>query len=281
MTPEELSAALLINNCASVPYIDPMNPDRPLVLDCYRPDTHTPDKPVVLVLHGKLRDGTRLRHRWMPAADRHGLLFVAITFPIESWPGLTIFSEGYVYDTEGTVRPRQNWALAVPARVFALLRAAGLCTRDKAHLWGYSAGAQFVHRLMATQPHDIFAAVGVASAGWYTMPTLDRLYPDGLGGIGLSDEDIVKYLGYPMEVFVGDQDTDRDNLGKSGMAKMQGPHRLARGMKYVEIGREEAAKRGVPCRWKFIAAPDISHMGRFMSVFTASYWFDGQGAASL
>src|SRR5260370_3493388 len=68
-------------------------------------------------------------------------------------------------------------------RVFGLLRGSGLTPRPKTFLWRHSAGGQFVHRLLATQPHDIFEAVGAANSGWYTLPTLDREYPEGLGGV--------------------------------------------------------------------------------------------------
>lgn len=56
MTPEELTQALPAGGSASIPYIDPFNPDRPLTLECHRPATHTPDKPLVIVQHGMNRN---------------------------------------------------------------------------------------------------------------------------------------------------------------------------------------------------------------------------------
>jgi pimeloyl-ACP methyl ester carboxylesterase len=109
---------------------------------------------------------------------------------------------------DGSLRPRECWSQAIPGRVFALLREAGVTRRDKTYLWGHSAGGQFIHRLLATQPHGIFEAVGAANSGWYTLPTLDLHYPDGLGGIGLTREDVVRLLGYPLVIFSGDQDID-------------------------------------------------------------------------
>ena len=85
MTPNELAQALPIGGSASIPYTDPFNPERKLVLECHRPANHTPDRPVVIVQHGMNRNGGEYRDAWVPTADRHGLLIVAITFP----PGLT------------------------------------------------------------------------------------------------------------------------------------------------------------------------------------------------
>jgi hypothetical protein len=104
------------------------------------------------------------------------------------------------------------------------LREAGVTRRDKTYLWGHSAGGQFVHRLLATQPHGIFEAVGAANSGWYTLPTLDLLYPDGLGGIGLTREDAVRLLGYPLVIFSGDQDIEgtAENFPRHEAAMAQG-----------------------------------------------------------
>jgi len=275
MKPEELAAALLVNGRASIPYIDPLSPERPLVLECYRPEKHTPNKPVVIVQHGMNRNGGDYCNAWIPAADARGLLVIAVTFSQESWPGPDFYNNGNVREKDGTVRPRASWSQAIPGRVFALLRASGVTTRDKAYLWGHSAGGQFVHRLMATQPHDIFESVGAANAGWYSIPTLDLPYPQGLGGIGLTRDDVVKLLAYPMLIFAGDLDTDTaaDNLPRHEAAMAQGPHRFARAHTYLARGQAEAAKLGVASNWHLIVAPGIGHEGMRMSAFAASYWF--------
>jgi pimeloyl-ACP methyl ester carboxylesterase len=275
MKPEELATTLAANGRASIPYIDPFSPERPLMLECYRPETHTPDKPVVIVQHGMNRNGHDYCNAWIPAADARGLPVVAITFPEASWPGPDLYNNGNVREKDGTVRPRESWSQAIPGRAFALLRASGITTCDKAYLWGHSAGGQFVHRLMATQPHDIFESVGAANAGWYSVPTLDLPYPQGLGGIGLTRDDLAKLLAYPMTIFAGDLDTETasDNLPKHEAAMALGPHRLARAHTYLARGPAEAARLGVVCNWRLIVAPGIGHQGMRMSAFAAFHWF--------
>jgi pimeloyl-ACP methyl ester carboxylesterase len=275
MKPEELETALPPNSRVSIPYTDPFSPERPLILECYRPETHTPEKPVVIVQHGMNRNGGDYCDAWIAAADARGLLVIAITFPSASWPSPDVYNNGNIREKDGTVRPRESWSQAIPGRVFALLRASGVTTGDKAWLWGHSAGGQFVHRLMATQPHGIFESVGAANAGWYSVPTLERSYPQGLGGIGLTRDDLVKLLAYPMIIFAGDLDTETsDNLPKHEAAMAQGPHRFARAHTYLASGQAEAAKLGVTCNWRLVVAPSIGHEGMRMSAFAASYWFD-------
>jgi len=278
MTPHDLARALSGTGRTSIPYRDPLSPDRPLVLECYRPASHDPGKPLVIVQHGMNRNGDEYCDAWMPAADRHGFLVVAITFPSEHWPGSRPYNDGHVREEDGTVRPRELWSQAIPGHVLALLREAGVTTRERAYLWGHSAGGQFVHRLMATQPHEIFEAAAPANPGWYTLPTLELAYPEGLGGIGLSEEDVVRLLGYPMVIFAGDRDTETeaDSLPRHAAALRQGPHRFARAHHYLERGRAEAARLGVPCRWELVVVPGVGHEGMRMSAVAAEYWFDGR-----
>ena len=263
---------------SAIPFEDPQSPGRALVLQCYRPLNHAPDKPVVFVLHGMGRNGDDYREAWIESADRHGLLIVAPTFPNESWPGARTYNDGHVLEEDGAVRSREAWSNAIPANVFRLLQDAGLTTRHQAYLWGHSAGGQFVHRLMALQPHAPFEAVGAANAGWYTWPTFDKPYPEGLGGIGLEDTAVERLLAYPMVIFAGDQDieTNADNLPRQPAAMAQGPHRFARAHAYLEAGRAEAARRGVACCWKLVVVPGIGHEGMRMAAVAAEYWFDNK-----
>ena len=279
MSPEDFAKALAPCGRASIRYFDRYSPERPLVLECFRPQAHTPDKQVVIVQHGASRNGAQYCEAWIPAAERHGLLIVAITFPKEAWPDAVTYNNGHVLDEVGSLRPRECWSQAIPGRVFALLREAGITRRERANLWGHSAGGQFVHRLLAMQPHNLFEAVGAANPGWYTLPTLDLRYPDGLGGIGLTGDDIARFLDYPLVIFSGDQDIDgtAENFPRHDSAMAQGPNRFARAQFYIDRGKAEAAKLGVPCRWRRVVVPGVAHEGMRMSAFAGDYWFGAPG----
>ena len=109
------------------------------------------------------------------------------------------------------------------------------------------------------------------------MPTLERAYPEGLGGIGLSRGDWVKFLAYPLVIFAGDRDTETDRQPAAHeAAKEQGPHRFGRAHYYVERGRAEAAALGVPCNWRLVVVPGVGHEGMRMSAFAAAHWFGAE-----
>ncbi|ALM85087.1 hydrolase [Bordetella sp. N] len=262
----------------AVTYLDEdRNSDRPFTLQTYRPYGYTPDRPVVIVQHGVLRNGDDYRDFWIPAADKHKLLIVALTFSNEIWPGVESYNNGRVFTAGGNVRPVDGWTYVLPKRVFADLREAEITTTEQAYLFGHSAGGQFVHRLMSSQSHAPFQAVTAGNPGWYTLPTFDHRYPEGLDGVGLTEDHLVRLLAYPMTLLAGDQDiaTNDPNLPSDPAALRQGPHRYARAHHYFEAGRLEAERRGVPFNWKLISVPGIGHDGKAMSAVCASLWFDG------
>jgi pimeloyl-ACP methyl ester carboxylesterase len=274
----DLAAALAAPGRAAIPWIDAAcDPARPVTLHCYRPAGFTPDSPVVLIQHGMLRNGDEYRDFWIPAADTHGLLLVAPTFAPLHWPLAEHYNNGLVLDG-AAVRPRTAWAYAIPLRVFAALREAGVTRRAKAHLFGHSAGGQFCHRLLSTQPHDALEAVTVGNPGWYSLPTLQKPFPAGLGGIGLSYGELLRLLAYPLTILAGDQDTETTgpSLPSQPEALAQGRHRFARAHAYLRAGQAEAARRGVTCAWRLVPVAGVGHDGAAMSRIAAALWFENR-----
>lgn len=263
---------------STLPFIDPFHPDRPLEVNIYRPADHGPDDPVVVVQHGMLRNGDEYRDFWIPAADRHRLLIVAPTFSNARFPQAESYNNGLVIDESGSVRPTEKWLYAVPARVLEALRKGGVTRRSKARLFGHSAGGQFAHRLLATQDHGPFEAVIAANPGWYTLPTLQRHFPEGLGGLSLDQSALARWFAYPMHIFAGDQDisTDDPNLPAQAEALRQGPHRYGRAHFVYDFARQEAERLGLPFDWKLIRVEGIGHDGAAMSRAAAAFWFEGR-----
>ncbi|HEY0295813.1 MAG TPA: alpha/beta hydrolase [Bordetella sp.] len=253
------------------------NADRPITLNTYRPYGYTPDRPVVIVQHGVMRNGDDYRDFWIPAADQHKLLIVAPTFSDAVWPGVESYNNGLAYTAMGNPRHVDGWAYALPGRVVADMVAAELIDGQNTYLFGHSAGGQFVHRLMGSQAHAPWKAVAIGNPGWYTLPDMDRKFPEGLGGVGLTEAHLERLLAYPMLILAGDQDIETGgHLPSDPPAMAQGPHRYARAHYYLEAGQAEARRRGIACNWSLRSVPGIGHDGRAMSAACASLWFEGR-----
>jgi poly(3-hydroxybutyrate) depolymerase len=285
--PQELAQTLAERGTGRLDFIDEGNPDRPLTLWTYRSKGFCKTSPIVLVQHGMMRNGSDYRDFWIKAADFFDLLILATEFGKESWPEAACYNNGLVFDASGEVRPAPTWGYAVLPRLWQAVQASGVTERRRAHLFGHSAGSQFVHRLMGTQPHDWLEAAIAANAGWYTLPTMAERFPDGLGGLGLEETALKRLLAFPLTVLAGDQDieTEGPSLPSHAAAKRQGPHRFARAHSYLEAGRAEAKTRGIACNWRLVAVPGIGHDGAAMSSVAASFWFEGRvpedGGAAL
>ncbi|CAN7632721.1 alpha/beta hydrolase [Bosea sp. LjRoot237] len=263
---------------SALPFIDARHPERPLEVNFYRPARHGPDDEVVFVQHGMLRNGDDYRDFWIDAAERHNLLIVAPTFGNEHYPKAEGYNNGLVVAEDGDIAAEDDWLYAVPARVLAALRQAGVTRRDKVKLFGHSAGGQFVHRLLATQAETPYEVAFAANSGWYTLPTLERRFPEGLGGLGLGVAELARWLAWPMVIFAGDQDivTSDPNLPAQAEALAQGPMRYARAHFMLDFAKAEAARRGLPCNWALITVPGIGHDGAAMSRAAAAWWFEGR-----
>jgi poly(3-hydroxybutyrate) depolymerase len=253
----------------------PNIPGRQPILHTYWPKAHGPDDPVVLVQHGIKRNGDEYRDFWIEAAERHRLFIVATTFPADAFPETENYNNGRILDEHGSLRDRSEWIYALPARVFRAIRAKGLTRRKRAHLFGHSAGGQFVHRLMATESHRDLEAVIAANSGWYTLPTLERPFPDGIGGLDLDRESLARWFAYPFAILAGDRDSDPDdpNLPRHPAAMEQGPMRFARAKFFHQFAHAEAKRLGLACRWTFTAVPGVAHDGEAMSHAAAALWF--------
>ncbi|MGO4571498.1 alpha/beta hydrolase [Microvirga sp. 2TAF3] len=263
---------------SSLPFVDNFHPDRPLEVNFYRPAEHGPDDPVVIVQHGMLRNGDDYRDFWIPAAEKHRILIAAPTFSNDYFPKAEAYNNGLVIGENGSVQRRENWLYAVPGRVFAALRQAGVTRRPQARLFGHSAGGQFAHRLLATQDHSPFEAVIAANPGWYTLPSLQRDFPEGLGRIGLDEAALARWFAYPMSIFAGDQDisTDDPNLPAQAEALAQGPTRYARAHFVYDFAKREAERLRLPFGWRLISVEGVGHDGAAMSRAAAAYWFEGR-----
>lgn len=239
----------------------------PLVVHLYRPEKWTLDAPVLFVMHGRQRNGAEYRDQWVAEGDRHGLLIVVPEFDNANFPGTAAYNWGGVVDEAGKARPAGTWAFGVIDDVFDAVRQRTGARRERYALYGHSAGAQFVHRLLLMARSARAEAIVTANAGSYTMPAGDVAFPFGLGGSGVSDADLKRAFGRPVTVLLGDADTDPDSksLPRQPGAMAQGPHRFARGQLFFKTAREKAAELSTPFAWKLVTVEGVGHSNSGMA----------------
>jgi predicted esterase len=234
---------------------------REITVYYHRPAAAGPDAPILFVLHGEGRNAEAYRRHWMGIAEEKGYLLLVPEFSKEEFPGSRAYNLGFVHNTDGTPNPESQWSYTAIEDIFAAVRSANRLAARSYFLYGHSAGAQFVHRLVMLKPAARFRVAIAANAGWYLMPDFDVRYPYGLSGAGIDPDRLALAFGRRLIVLLGDRDIDPEHpsLHRTSEAMRQGIHRYERGQRFYETARRKAAEIGAPFAWSLKIAPGVTH----------------------
>lgn len=260
----------------SFEFLDPRpGPRRVITVYTYRPKAARADSPIVLVMHGRARNGEAYRDGWIVPAEERGFLVAVPQFSEAHYPGSHRYNYGDVIETDGTPRPKSDWLFAVTDHIFDAVRRYSGSTCKRYQLFGHSAGGQFVHRLWTLAYSECIEQAVAANSGSYTLPVHDEAYPFGLGGLGVNEDDLRALYSRRLTVLLGDADCDphHPQLPREPGAMRQGAHRFARGQYYFELARKRAASLGVSFNWRIATAPGVAHSNADIAPFAAKALF--------
>ena len=192
----------------------------------YVPESGGSGASLFVAVHGLSRNACEMARLFSGHCEKFGVVLVA-----------PLFTEAQSPDYQRLGRsgrgPRADAALDA-----ILEEVEGLTGADAAqiHLFGFSGGAQFVHRFTMAHPSRVARAV-LASAGWYTFPDARKRFPYGIRACpDLPDAHFApdEFLQVPITVFVGDQDTTSESLRSTKrVMRQQGATRVERAQKWV------------------------------------------------
>src|SRR5262245_16501317 len=218
----------------------------------YVPDSATAGAPALVSVHGISRNAHEQAVVFSNLCDQRGTVLVVPVFTAEQHK-----------DYQRLGRRRRGDRVDLLLDRF-LSEAASLCGADVAqvYMFGFSAGAQFVHRYLMAHPHRVARAV-VAASGWYTFPDPARRYPYGirvgrsLPGVDFNPE---RFLRVPVEVLVGAADIGTSHLRRAALLdKQQGTTRVERARRWVGAMRDAAVAHGLTPCVSLSEVPDIDH----------------------
>jgi hypothetical protein len=256
---------------SSLPYVDPVFSDRPLVLHAARPRDYRSGLSVLFVHHGVARNGRDYRDYWLDLVDDAGILAISIEFPEASFPEHLWYHFGNLRDKDANPTRREEWTYGIDERLFELLRAQRITTRQSYGLFGHSAGGQFVHRMLSFGFRDHVAVAVTANAGTYAMPDLTIPWPFGLGETDVDTDALRALLGFRITVMAGTADVSTTGrfFPKGPRSTRQGATRYERAHNYVRSGHAAAAALQTSCAWTVIDVPGVGHDGKRMAAAAA------------
>jgi hypothetical protein len=232
----------------------------------YIPERINPTSRVLIALHGLDRVAAGFRDGFIAAADRFGKIVIVPEFDIEAFPGVFAYNYGNVVTAPPNSRPnaREEWNFGLIDRLFLAVKSAANIQSQTFDLYGNSAGSQYVLRYVALRKAPLLEKPIASNSGIYMLPDLTVNYPDGMGGIGMGNADLRRYLSRPLHILLGDADTDATaaDLPRMPEALAQGPHRLARGLWYVEHCKSLAKTLGIELAWTVEIVPRAHHVSR-------------------
>lgn len=207
----------------------------------YVPETARSDAPLLVCVHGIKRNPAEQIFRFAAYAERAGVILLAPHFTrkrFKRYQTLTPDRQGNLPEV-AFERSIDNWlerSNTAPGKLY---------------LFGFSGGAQFVHRYVMLGRRKIDAMV-VASPGWFTLPDPDLPYPFGTGQsrkLGGRAIDAGWLLNTPTLVLVGERDTARNpTLNTNAVIdRTQGANRVERASNWYNR---------VSCLQKALMKPD-------------------------
>ena len=229
-----------------------------LELWVYKPENYVQDG-FVLLFHGASRAAEAYRDNAAGFADDFGRLVVVPLFDRERFPS-RLYQYGGVFREDDTFADPEERTFAYVPKLVEHIR-----TREGAAdlpyiLLGYSAGAQFLERMVAFLDTDAERLVAM-SPGSSMFPTREMEYGLGFGGLPeefSSDDRIRRYLALPMTIAIGSADVEEGQLPR-GDAFDQGAHRYSRNLRWFVTAMDLAHRNEWDFNWRLVIHHGAGH----------------------
>jgi hypothetical protein len=273
ITPLPTPSELMKPGSGNFSFTDAIN--RRIMVYYYLPEATTASAPVLFVLHGTDRNGRSYRDAWVEYAKAKRFVLVVPEYPETYFPDSETYNLGDLFSESGAANNSAQWTFTSIEKIFDVVKSAAKLNTPTYHIYGHSAGGQFVHRFVMFMPNARFSQAVAANPGWYTMPQMDIAFPYGLKGTSLARDDLGKAFGRALTLLLGELDTDENdkNLRNTPEAKAQGKHRLERGKTFFATSQQIAATMQAKFNWGIKLVPNIGHSNGGMAKPAADWLF--------
>ena len=214
---------------------------------------------LIVVMHGRKRNGEEYRNQWIDKAKELNLLVIVPEFSENMFPGVFNYNYGNVFLESGEILPSNEHLFSIiePLVEFSLNK-----FQIKSSNWGiygHGAGAHFVHRYILHYPEASHTLAIAANLGWYLSMT-DQEWPFGLTNSNIDIVKLKKAFSKYFLLMLGRADTStkpnssyvKDNWD---IITLQGEHRLARGRNFFKSSVAKSKEVDQFFKWGMVEVP--------------------------
>ncbi|MEH2235185.1 hypothetical protein [Nostoc sp.] len=239
----------------------------------YLPNKLNSNTQIVFAMHGEKRNAKDYRNDWRKiyssnSDSKPNFILLAPQFAQNDFPGYAGYNLGNMFTQSlNKLKSQDQWAFSDIENIFDFVKTSVKLKLNTYYIYGHSAGAQFVHRMIIFMPHTRIIKAVAAEAGSYTVPDKDMEYPCGLRkqtGNQLPPVELKTAFSTPMTIILGTKDNKplSDEHDTYSCDAKQGSNRLNRGEYFYTQVKRIANSRKENLEWtlkQVTAAHIVAH----------------------
>ena len=220
----------------------------------YRPKSQAATHRVLVSIHGVSRNAEEHIELFRELADDYGVMLVAPVFSAKGY-------RDYQRLGRKGLGPRADLALI---RLLNEIASYTGTDTGRVDLFGFSGGAQFVHRFAFVHGPRV-RCIALGAAGCYTMPDPSLSYPYGTAdaeGLDTARLNVIAAARLQTLVMVGELDDreDDEELNRTRIVReTQGRHRIERARAWTDAMNAVADRAGFPASVRMLLLPGVGH----------------------
>ena len=232
----------------------------------YVPAAYSTSSKVVFALHGGSRDAEGTRNNMIQKSIDYNFILIAPKFSSSDFSLGDGYNLGNVYvdgdnPSSDTLNDEIEWTFSIIEPLFDSIKNSLSLENDKYNMFGFSAGAQFVHRFIQFKPNARFDKIVAGAAGWYTVPDNTIPFPYGYDNSILISTNLSNLLSSDLYIQVGALDNNPNSAGlrHNEYADAQGLNRVTRAVHFFETGQNIAESSNYNFNWSLHIIQGAGH----------------------
>ena len=225
----------------------------------YAPKKLTKTSRIVFVLHGDNRNGQRYRDEWQRYAGRYNFLVVCPELAktdFNYWQ----YNCGNIYDNKKRrYNPKEQWSFNLIEQLFDFVKADRQMIVGSYCIFGHSAGAQFVQRMVLFMPEARCSLAIANGGGGYTMPNFEDNFTRGLKQTSVTEDGLKEAFKKHLIILMGEKDLVTMKRPASYAETTHKWDRVWRAKFFYEEAKAKAEQMQVDFNWTYKSVPGADH----------------------